>query len=107
MKQMVKYSTNFVKGKHGNTLVEDELKISLNGNPVYITGQLFKNGMFRKKLIQLEQTGTRANPDPNSITFEMYKPGKVRMESGTYTIKTYAYFKGVGGKSWTDKFHLQ
>lgn len=104
---MVKITTNFVKGRHGNTLVEDKLTITISDNPTYITGQLFKNGIFRKKLIQIEQTGTPNNPQSNSITFEMYKHGKVRMDSGTYTVKTYAYFSGIGGKSWTDKFHFK
>lgn len=103
---MSRYNTNFSKGTNGNILIGSELKITIEGNPTYITGQLFKNGIFRKKLIQIEQTGTRNNPQNDSIVFEMINANKTRMDKGTYTVKTYSYFDGLGGKSWTDKFKL-
>jgi len=103
---MSRYNTNFAKGKHGNELFFDKLRIIIDDNPVYITGQLFKNGFFKKKLIQIEQTGTRNNPQKDSIVFEMLNADKTRMDKGTYTVKIYSYFDGLGGKSWTDKFEL-
>ncbi len=102
------YSGNFEQGLGGNVLPKGrDLVISINDNPLYITGVLYKLKSFRRKnAIQIEQTGSRGNPEKDKITLEMKKPDGTPMDTGRYAIKTYAYFTGVGGKSWYDKFEV-
>ncbi len=103
-------STNFHQGVRGNSLhAGQDLTITVKGSPVYIIGRLFKRTFYGKKLIQIEQTGSRQNPEKNSITFEMKerKGGKtVDMPPGKYTVSNYAYFSGMGGKRWVDDFEI-
>jgi len=101
--------TNFHKGKGNSLKVGENLTIAIAEKPLYIIGRLFKRGIFRSKLIQIEQTGTRQNPNSDSITFEMKERSQgntLPMEPGKYTVSTYAYFSGVGGKRWKDKFEI-
>ena len=102
------YSGNFIKGVGGNVLQSGlDLVITVNGNPVYITGVLYKRQSFgRKKVLQIEQTGSRGNPEKDQITLEMKQPDGTPMEAGKYAIKTYSYFTGKGGNSWYDKFEV-
>ena len=104
-------STNFVQGVGGNVLKQGtNLIISISDNPLYILGRLFvKQSFFRWKLIQIEQTGSPQNPERDKITFEMtaYSKGEFKpMPPGEYKVSTYAYFIGLGGKRWTDKFEV-
>lgn len=103
-------STNFHKSRKGNALhVGEDLIIKIDNDPVYIIGRLFRRGMLRSKLIQIEQTGTKQNPQNDSIIFEMKErvQGKmVPMKPGKYTVSNYAYFTGIGGKRWKDKFEV-
>jgi hypothetical protein len=102
------YNPNFEKGTFGNSLVYgNDLVVKIEGKPVYIIGQLFERKSFgRKKLIQIEQTGSRGNPERDQITLEMKKPDGSPMNKGKYTVRTYCYIKGRGGNSWTDKFEV-
>lgn len=107
-----RYHPNFTQGPNGNVLlVGTDLIIKLDGNPLYIIGQLFKRkSFFRKNLIQIEQTGSRQNPEKNQITFEM-KEFLVRgefqsMQPGKYRVVTYSYYPGTGGKRWGDDFEV-
>jgi len=102
-----RYSSNLHAGTKGNALNQGEdLEIAIADNPSYIIGQLFsfKNG--RKKLIQLEQTGTPQNPQRDSIIFEMSQRNGSDMEKGSYMAITYSYLPGIGGKRWRDKFEI-
>ena len=103
-------ATNFHKDLRGNALKAGEnLTITIDGSPLYIIGRLFKRGILRSKLIQIEQTGTKQNPNSDSITFEMkerFQGNTLPMEPGKYTVTTYAYFSGKGGKRWKDKFEI-
>ncbi len=102
------YETNFHKEKSGNSLHSGEdLTITINGNPVYITGILYKRKSFgRKQIIQIEQSGHRSNPSKESITFEMKDRGGQNMERGRYRVLTTVYFTGRGGNSWGDNFEI-
>ena len=103
-------STNFHEDARGNALhFGEDLTIKVAGNPVYIIGRLFKRTLFGKKLIQIEQTGSKQNPEKDSITFEMKerKNGVTQpMPRGKYTVTNYAYFTGEGGRMWSDKFEI-
>jgi hypothetical protein len=102
-----RYSTNFTQGVKNELQVGRDLEIHVDGNPVYIIGQLFKKkSFFRKNLIQIEQTGSKQNPQKNHIVFEMKVPGGQPMEPGKYHVVTYAYFQGLGGKRWKDDFEI-
>jgi len=102
------YDTNFHKEKTGNSLhVGEDLTIKIAGNPVYITGVLYKRKSFgRKQVIQIEQSGHRGNPSKDSITFEMKDRGGQPMEPGAFRVLTTAYFSGRGGNSWGDNFEI-
>ena len=105
-----RYSTNLHREPSGNKLLEGEdLTVTIAGDPVYVIGRLFERHLFRKKLIQIEQTGHKRNPSKNSITFEMVenKGGVIHpMPPGKYRVTAYAYFKGLGGKRWGDNFEI-
>lgn len=104
---MSRYKPNFTRGANGNILQKGtNLTVVIEGNPLYITGQLFRRQSFgRKKLVQIEQTGSRGNPEKDRITLEMKNPDGTP-KTGNYTVKTYAYFDGIGGKSWKDDFEV-
>ncbi len=107
-----KYHPNFVRGLSGNKLpVGQDLIIKIDGEPLYIIAQLFKRkSFFRKNLIQIEQTGSRQNPQKDQVTLEMkeYVEGQLQpMEPGKYSVKTYTYISGVGGKRWSDDFEVE
>ena len=106
---MSTYNPNFTRGQGGNILHKGEdLTIIIEDNPLYIIGQLFERKSFgRKKLIQIEQTGSRGNPEKDRITLEMKKPDGTPMDAGNYSIRTYAYFTGKGGNSWSDNFEVE
>ena len=102
-------TTNFHRGKGNSLKVGEDLTITIAEKPLYIIGRLFKRGRLRSKLIQIEQTGTKQNPNSDSITFEMkerFQGNTLPMEPGKYTVSTYAYFSGEGGKRWKDKFEI-
>ena len=106
------YETNFHRGKKGNALsVGEDLNIKRGNDCVYIIGRLFKIKRFGfKKMIQIEQTGTRQNPESNSITFEMKKRknGKtIPMPKGKYLVTSYVYRKKIGGTRYKDKFEVE
>ena len=112
LQMVTKYNPNFIRGTSGNILEEGEdLVIKIDGNPVYIIGQLFKRkSFFRKNLIQIEQTGSRQNPQKDKITFEMKvrTPDGIKpMLPGKYKVVTYAYLPGTGGKRWADNFEIE
>lgn len=102
------YSTNFVKGDSGNVLLHgNDLVVKIAGDPVYITGVLSKRKSFgRKNVIQIEQTGSRGNPEKDQITMEMKQPNGEPMERGNYNMKTTTYFNGQGGNGWSDDFEI-
>lgn len=107
-----KYRPNFEREPGGNILaIGKDLVINVDGNPMYIIGQLFKRkSFFRKNLIQIEQTGSKQNPEKDKITFEMKIPtpdGIKPMPAGKYKVITYAYIPGTGGKRWTDDFEVE
>ena len=107
-----RYHPSFHQGIDGNKLkVGEDLVIKINGKPMYIIGQLFKRkSLFRKNLIQIEQTGTKQNPEKNQITFEMKERvlGEIKpMPPGKYMIRVYTYLSDLGGKRWTDKFEVE
>lgn len=106
-----KYRPNFEKGLGGNILpVGKDLVINVDGNPVYIIGQLFKRRFFWNQMIQIEQTGSRQNPEKDKITFEMKlrtSDGIKPMPAGKYRVITYAYIPGLGGKRWKDNFEIE
>ena len=109
---MVKYNTNFVRGTSGNILpLGENLTISISGSPVYILGRLLVRQSFgRKKLIQIEQSGSRQNPDTASIKFEMAIRSKGKIQSmpiGNYRVESYAYFTESGGRKWGDNFEIE
>lgn len=106
-----KYHPNFVSSKQGNILESGQnLIIKINGNPSYILGRLFYRKRFgRKKLIQIEQTGSPNNPKKNQIKFEMFRYTKgvlEEMPKGKYRISVYAYFSKTGGNRWSDNFEI-
>lgn len=106
-----KYYPNFVSSKQGNILRSGQnLIIKINGNPSYILGRLFYRKRFgRKKLIQIEQTGSPSNSKRTQIKFEMLRYTKnilEEMPKGKYSVSTYAYFPGIGGKRWDDNFEI-
>ena len=106
-----KYHPNFIQGVGGNILKPgDDLIIKVDGNPLYILGRLFVRKSFgRKKLIQIEQTGSPNNPEKNQIKFEMSRFTKGNLEhmpKGHYRVSCYAYFSGTGGKRWGDNFEI-
>ena len=107
---MTHYEANFEKGDKGNSIRQGvDLTIKIGDNPHYIIGQLIQLKMGRKKLIQIEQTGTMQNPQKDSITFEMvqkkrgsYSP----LPKGKYRTVCYAYLTGKGGRRFTDDFEV-
>lgn len=106
-----KYHPNFTSGKYGNILEPGKkLIIKIDGNPQYILGRLFCYQRFwRKKLIQIEQTGSYNNPEKNQIKFEMFRYTKGMLEEmpkGKYRVSVYAYFSNIGGKRWGDNFEI-
>lgn len=108
---MSRYHPNFIKGANGNVLKSgDDLIIKIDGSPTYILGRLFVRQRFgRKKLIQIEQTGSPNNPEKDQITFEMTRFTKGNLEhmpKGKYRVSCYAYFPGIGGKRWGDNFEI-
>lgn len=106
-----KYHPNFKRGLAGNFLaLGKDLVIKIDGNPMYIIGQLFKRKLFWSNMIQIEQTGTKQNPEKDKITFEMKTRtpnGIVAMPPGKYKVVTYAYLPGIGGKHWKDDFEVE
>ena len=107
---MSRRSTNFDRGVGGNVLPHGaNLTITIADNPTYIIGRLFKRTWWGKRMIQIEQTGTKQNPQNDSITFEMKERRRgetVPMPPGKYRVSTYAYFPGLGGKRWGDNFEV-
>jgi len=107
---VTKYRPNFRQALHGNTLsIGMDLVINVDGDPMYIIGQLFKRKLFWSSLIQIEQTGTRQNPEKDKITFEMKEREQgetTPMRPGRYKVVTYAYLPGIGGKRWKDNFEI-
>lgn len=107
------YQTNFHKGKTGNALrVGENLTIQRKGeNCEYIIGRLFKidtNG--KPQMIQIEQTGTKQNPQTNSITFELKQRenGKtISMPPGKYLVTSYTYLMDRGGSRFEDYFEIE
>jgi len=99
-------TSNFHKDRTGNSLhVGEDLTITVDGNPLYVAGVLYKRKSFgRKQVIQIEQTGHRSNPSKNSITFELKDRGG-DMPIGDYLVKTKCNF---GGQEfgWSDKFEI-
>lgn len=101
------YKPNFVKGKKGNCLlVGQDLIIKINGKPAYISGRLSKITPSGTRVIQIEQTGTRQNPEKDRIKFEMKTRRGLPMKPGKYLVKTVANFTGRGENSWTDGFDV-
>jgi len=107
---MTERSTNFEKGESGNVLKQGtNLNITVDGNPKYIIGRLFKDTPHGMQMIQIEQSGSRQNPSLNTITFEMKQRqiGEiVPLTLGKYRVSNYAYFSGEGGKRWEDDFEI-
>jgi len=106
------YKTNFHKGKTGNVLhVGEDLTIKRGDVCEYIIGRLFRiddNG--NQILLQIEQTGSRQNPETNSITFELKERenGKTTpMSPGSYKVSCYAYIIGAGGSRFSDDFEIE
>lgn len=107
-----RFHPNFVKGLDGNKLkVGQDLVIKIDDKPLYIIGRLFKGRWPLRRLIQIEQTGTKQNPERNQITFEMKAylgKGKFGpMKPGKYRVSCYGYFPGLGGKRWGDNFEIE
>ena len=107
------YETNFHSEKSGNALHKgNDLTITINDDPSYVAGVLYKKLSFRrKKLIQIEQSNHKGNPSKNSITFEMSNPDGSRYERGKYRVKTGASFgyhssTRTGDLSWGDDFEI-
>ena len=104
------YSGNYIQSDKGNSLQQgQDLVIKIDGNPNYIIGQLFQYKLGRRRMIQIEQTGTMQNPEKDRVTFEMVnrRRGKyVPMDKGKYRVVIYAYLTGIGGKRWTDDFQV-
>ena len=108
---LIRDNPNFVKGKKGHKLpAGQDLIIKIDGEPLYILGRLFARKKFgRKKLIQIEQTGSANNPKKDQIKFEMFRYTKgvdEEMPNGKYRVSCYAYFPGLGGKRWGDNFEI-
>lgn len=108
---MTRYNPNFTRGTNGNKLFSGkDLVIKIDGEPLYVLGRLFYRGFLgRKKLIQIEQTGSPRNPEKNQLKFEMtrYTKGKHEpMPKGNYRVSCYGYFPGLGGKRWGDNFEI-
>jgi len=108
---VTRYNPNFIEGKGGNILkAGDDLIIKVDREPSYIIGRLFyKKSLFRKKLIQIEQTGSANNPEKDQIKFEMSRFTKGNLEhmpKGKYRVSCYAYFPDIGGKRWGDDFEI-
>ena len=106
-----RYHTNFVKAGRGNKLpVGQDLKIKIDDKPLYVLGRLFViTSWFRKKLIQIEQSGSPRNPKSNQLTFETKRYTKGHLENfppGKYRVSCYGYFPGLGGKRWGDNFEI-
>ena len=108
---MSQYQTNFVRGVGGNVLPHgQDLKIQIKGADV-VTARLDKRGsFFRWKVIQIEQSGHRGNPEKDSVTLEMrYRITGGRyeyFEPGKYRVKTW-YWKNNRGGSYTDVFEIE
>ena len=106
-----KYRPNFERGVRGNILpVGKDLIINIDGDPMYIIGQLFKRRFFWPTMIQIEQTGTKQNPMKDKITFEMKirtPEGTRPMPPGKYKVVTFSYLRGIGGKRWKDNFEIE
>jgi len=104
------YSSNFIQGDKGNSIQQgQDVVIKIDGNPNYIIGQLIQYHLGRRKLIQIEQTGTMQNPEKDRVTFEMVKKKGRKyspMKTGKFRVVIYAYISGVGGKKWTDDFEV-
>jgi len=104
------YSANYIQGSKGNSLTQGvDLVVKIGGNPNYIIGQLYHHSKGRKKLIQIEQTGTIQNPQKDQVTFEMKQRKKgsySHMSKGKYRVVVYAYLFDLGGKRWTDDFEV-
>ena len=101
------YSSNFIQGDKGNSIQQgQDVVIKIDGNPNYIIGQLFQYHLGRRKLIQIEQTGTMQNPEKDRVTFEMIQRKNKPMPTGKYRVVIYAYLTGIGGKRWTDDFQV-
>jgi len=108
---MSRYKPNFVRGMSGNKLYEGkDLIIDIEGSPLYVLGRLFKIGFLgRRKLIQIEQTGTPNNPQSDKLKFEMTRFSNglpANMPPGKYRVSCYGYFPGLGGKRWGDNFEV-
>lgn len=108
---MSRYKPEFRKGEDGNVLDHGkDLVINVSGNPLYVIGQLYRGHFFlTRKLIQIEQTGSRQNPQKDNIVFEMKERtnGIIQpMTKGKYRVVIYAYFVGLGGKRWRDNFEI-
>jgi len=110
------YETNFHKGTSGNVLsIGEDLTITRDEKCWYVIGRLFKiddNG--HPKLIQIEQTGSRQNPHPNSITFEMKQRENgetVPLPIGNYFVSCYVSFKPDAkkgrGSRFGDQFEIE
>ena len=106
-----KYKPNFERGPGGNILpIGKDLVINIDGRPMYIIGQLFRRKFFWWTLIQIEQTGTKQNPENDKITLEMKvrtPDGIMPMPRGKYRVITFAYLPGIGGKRWKDNFEIE
>lgn len=109
---MTRYKPNFITGLSGNKLPKGKnLVIKIDDKPLYVLGRLFVRQFFgRKKLIQIEQTGSPRNPESNKLTFETKRFSKRKLEDfppGKYRVSCYGYFPGLGGKRWADNFEIE
>lgn len=112
------YKPNFVRQPEGNVLPHGQnLIIKVEGATI-VTGVLRKaQSFFRWKVIQIEQSGHRGNPEKDQITFEMVKydrTGGVRrlipMPRGKYKVSVKAHSPTVPGDTsgWeNDVFLIQ
>jgi hypothetical protein len=106
--------TNFFRGRDGNALeYGQDLHISIPGAKS-VNGRLLKKGTILWSVIQIDQSGNKANPDPDKITFEMVHYDtkthqKSPMPRGKYKIQIACY--GQPGNTsyhnkWNDEFEI-
>ena len=110
--------TNLHKASTGNSLFSgDDLVIKVaekdsDGNPIvpyYVLGKLYQRlSLFRKKLIQIEQTGHKGNPEKDQIKFEMKAPNGDNLPRGKYRYVVDANFfpHNIFRRGFGDNFEI-
>ena len=93
---MAPYHPNFHSSNRGNAISRgSDLVVKIDG-AAWTSGILYRSAWLglRKKYLQIEQTGTKNNPERNQVTFEMKAYDKktktvTDMPPGKYGIIIY------------------